>query len=129
MFDEMALDLATTYSSNKDAIVGFVDLQKKEREFADHALVFMLRGAVCKWQQPIAFYFCEGATKTQDLKRIIKDIIAAVTETGLKPIALVSDQGTSFQSALNELLEESKVNQLRAGDNFGKFEGYKGLVH
>lgn len=54
------------------------------------------------------------------LKVIIKNIIAATTETGLKPIALVSDQGTSFQSAINNLLEETKRNQVLAGDNFGK---------
>lgn len=120
MFDEMALELATTYSSNRDAINGFVELDQKTDHFADHALVFMLRGAVCKWHQPIAFYFCEGATSTLQLKAILKEIVAAVTDTGLKPVALVSDQGTSFQSAMKELLEETKGEQLRAGKTVGK---------
>lgn len=80
----------------------------------------MLRGAVYKWQQPLAFYFCEGATSSLQLKKIIKDIIAAVTDTGLVPIALVSDQGSSFQSVMNDLLEDTKRDQLRAGQLVGK---------
>ncbi|CAH2098446.1 unnamed protein product [Euphydryas editha] len=117
MFDEMALEAAVTYDSKQDKIDGFVHLNEKTRQFADHALVFMLRGAVYKWQQPIAFYFCEGQTKMIDLKAIIKSITAAVTETGLRPIALVSDQGSSFQSAIKDLIEETKGSQLRAGVN------------
>lgn len=120
MFDEMALEPAVTYCSNKDNIDGFVHLNQKSEQFADHALVFMLRGAVHKWQQPIAFYFCEGQTKSTELKVIIKTIVAAVTETGLQPIALVSDQGASFQSAMNELLKDTKRDQLRAGENVGQ---------
>lgn len=119
MFDEMALEAAVTYDSKQDKIDGFVHLNEKTSQFADHALVFMLRGAVYKWQQPIAFYFCEGQTKMFDLKAIIKSITTAVTETGLRPIALVSDQGSSFQSALNDLIEETKGSQLRAGVNVG----------
>lgn len=117
----MALETAVTYSANKDNIVGFEDLNGKTDNFADHVVVFMLRGAVSKWQQPVAFYFCEGATSSLQLKGIIKEIIAAVTETGIKPIALVSDQGTNFQSALNLILEDTRTNRLRAGETFGKW--------
>ncbi|CAK1598240.1 unnamed protein product, partial [Parnassius mnemosyne] len=116
IFDEMAIETALTYAAHKDNIVGFVDLNGKINEFADHALVFMLRGAVFKWQQPVAFYFCEGATSSLQLKKIIKNIISALTDIGLKPIALVSDQGSSFQSAVNSLLDDTKREQLRAGE-------------
>lgn len=94
----------------------------KINQFADHALiyVFMLRGAVFKWQQPIAFYFCEGATSSLQLKGIIKNVIAAVTDTGLTPIALISDQGSSFQSAINSLLDDTKRDQLCAGEIVGE---------
>ncbi|CAK1597648.1 unnamed protein product [Parnassius mnemosyne] len=112
----MAIETALTYAAHKDNIVGFVDLNGKINEFADHALVFMLRGAVFKWQQLVAFYFCEGATSSLQLKKIIKNIISALTDIGLKPIALVSDQGSSFQSAVNSLLDDTKREQLRAGE-------------
>lgn len=81
----------------------------------------MVRGAVHKWQQPIAYYFCEGATKHDQLKVIIKEIVAAVVHAGLLPVALISDQGTSFQSTMKSLLEDTKREQLRSGEPIGKF--------
>ncbi|XP_028158537.1 uncharacterized protein LOC114351493 [Ostrinia furnacalis] len=75
----------------------------------------MARGAVCKWQQPVAFYFTEGAVSSQNLQIILKEIVNAFVETGLLPIALVSDQGSSFQSALKTLQENIRGEQIRAG--------------
>ncbi|XP_063821363.1 uncharacterized protein LOC135071511 [Ostrinia nubilalis] len=115
MFDEMALEPALFYSNKNDNISGFVELNKKINNLADHALVFMARGAVCKWQQPVAFYFTEGAVSSQNLQIILKEIVNAVVETGLLPIALVSDQGSSFQSALKTLQENTRGEQIRAG--------------
>ncbi|KAI8436197.1 hypothetical protein MSG28_004268 [Choristoneura fumiferana] len=115
LFDEVALEAALTYDKHKDNIIGFVDLTERTNEFADHALIFLLRGAIHKWQQPLAFYFCKGATSGIQMKKIIKDVVAAVTNTGLLPVALVSDQGTSFQSALKSLQEDTRREQILAG--------------
>ncbi|KAI8437109.1 hypothetical protein MSG28_010460 [Choristoneura fumiferana] len=112
VFDEMSLEPGLTYDKNKDTINGLVELNKKKNDFADHALVFMLRGAVHKWQQPVAFYFCEGATKGAELKNILKDIISAVTGCGLNPIALICDQGSAFQSTLNSLKKDTERDQI-----------------
>lgn len=81
----------------------------------------MIRGAIHKWQQPIAYYFCEGATKRDQLKVIIKEIVAAVVDAGLLPVALICDQGTAFQSTINSLLEDTKREQGRAGGSTGEF--------
>lgn len=81
----------------------------------------MIRGAIHKWQQPIAYYFCEGATKRDQLKVIIKEIVAAVVDAGLLPVALICDQGTTFQSTINSLLEDTKREQVRAGGSTGEF--------
>lgn len=80
----------------------------------------MLRGAIYKWQQPVAFYFCKGATTAVQLKIIIKDVVAAVTDAGLLPVALVCDQGTAFQSALKSLQEDSRKDQILAGEHVGE---------
>ncbi|XP_049877377.1 uncharacterized protein LOC126374703 [Pectinophora gossypiella] len=114
IFDEMSLDTALIYNRKQDTITGFVELKEKKRQFADHALVFMLRGAVYKWQQPISFYFCQGATSGVELKIILKDIIAAVVECGLKPIAISCDQGSTFQSTLSSLRQDTRRDQLLA---------------
>ncbi|CAH2992232.1 unnamed protein product [Chilo suppressalis] len=112
IFDEMSLEMGLTYDKNNDNINGFVELGEKSSQFADHALVFLLRGAVFKWQQPIAFYYCEGATSALQLKQILKEIVSAVRESGLNPIALICDQGSAFQAALKSLKDDTRRDQL-----------------
>lgn len=115
----MSLDTALTYNKHKDSVSGFVELQEKKCKFADHALVFMLRGAVYRWQQPICFYYCEGATSAIELKNILKQLVDTVVNLGLKPIATICDQGTAFQSALNHIREETKRDALLQNINPG----------
>ncbi|KAI4454131.1 thap domain-containing protein 9 [Holotrichia oblita] len=75
---------------------------------ADHAIVFMLRGINQKWKQPICFYFVKSPIKTPDLKRIIKNTIRTVhNKTKLKILATVSEQGSSNQSVVHQLSNES----------------------
>lgn len=112
----MALEAGVNYDRHKDFINGFVHLDNRTNEYADHALVFMLRGAIYKWQQPVTFYFCKGATTGDQLKKIIKDMILAISNAGLLPIALVCDQGSAFQSSLKSLQEDTRRMQMRTGD-------------
>lgn len=116
----MALAMSFTYTY-KDEICGFLELDEKNNRIADHALVFLLKGVVHKWQQPIAYYFCEGSTSGITLKGILKKIVTAVGETGLIPLVLISDQGASFQSALRNLKEETKRNQILENKNTGRY--------
>lgn len=120
MFDEVALEPSLAYDKHQDKINGFVELDKKSSNFADHALVFMLRGALHKWQQPLAYYFCEGATSSDNLKNIIVQIITETINTGLKPVALVCDQGTAFQSAIKKLQNDTRRQQILAEEVIGK---------
>ncbi|CAK1590721.1 unnamed protein product, partial [Parnassius mnemosyne] len=116
LFDEVALEAGLTYDKNRDKIHGFVELKDRTNEFADHALVFLLRGAVHKWQQPIAYYFCKGATSAMQMKEIIQQIVEAVGSTGLLPVALCCDQGTAFQAVLKSFQEETRRHQILSGD-------------
>lgn len=64
---------------------------KNEVQFADHALVFMLRGVAKKWKQPYAYYYCNGTTQTMQLVEYIRDVVKNVHETGLDIVATVCD--------------------------------------
>ena len=79
----------------------------------------MLRGAVFKWQQPLAYYYCQGATSGLELKTILKEIVSAVVLCGLKPVALICDQGAAFQSALRSLKADTTRDQLLANQEPG----------
>lgn len=104
IFDEMALRAGLKY----DMIFG---LQKGENsqqiKFANHALVFMLRGIAKKWKQPYAYYFFTGTTQTVDLVSYLKCVIRSANKTGLKIVATVCDQGGTNRAAINYLISET----------------------
>jgi len=75
LFDEVCLSSGLSYNSVTDEIDGFVNIGKfKSQNVADHALVFMIRVIRKKYKQPIAYSFCQGATKQDELIRQLKEI-------------------------------------------------------
>lgn len=75
MFDEMCLSSGLTYNTVTDEIDCFVNTgQCKSQNLADHASVFMVRGIKKKFKQPIAYSFCQGATKQDELVRQLKEL-------------------------------------------------------
>lgn len=57
----MALEAALSYEKQTTS-TDLWSLHQQSNDFAGHVLVFMLRAVVHKWQQPLAFYICQGAT-------------------------------------------------------------------
>ncbi|KAH1021728.1 hypothetical protein HUJ04_011212 [Dendroctonus ponderosae] len=115
MFDEIALQLGLQYNYKLDC--GFVDLGGADRrpKFADHALVFLLKGIRKKWKQPICFTFCEGTTQIADLINLIKSVVCKVCETGLSIVATVSDQGATNAAAIRSLIQDTQRLCIRKG--------------
>lgn len=71
----MCLSSGLSYNSVTDEVDGFVHTGKsKNQNVADHALVFMIRGIRKKYKQPIAYSFCQGATKQDELVRQLKEV-------------------------------------------------------
>ncbi|CAK1597656.1 unnamed protein product [Parnassius mnemosyne] len=115
MFDEMLLKANITYE-RKDLVVGFVNNGRETKpEFADHAQVFMIRGLIRKYKQPVAYTFAHAATKGPELSLQIKTIFENLQETGFNVVATVCDQGTNNRNALNLLLNETRVHMLKSG--------------
>lgn len=125
IFDEMAIAAQLSYSVKDDCIQGFCDDgNQRNVQFADHVLVFMIRGVIKKYKQPVAYSFCAGTTKTHSLKEQIKLIIENVQKTGLKVICTVCDQGTTNIAAINSLIDDTKQFYMRRGEEWvgGFFE-------
>lgn len=115
-FDEMSLTPSLNYSKSDDSVVGFVNCGEGKRlEFADHAMVFMLRGVAEKWKQPVAYFFTQGAMKTAEIMRNLKIIISKLNEIGFDIIATVCDQLSANRSAINQLIADTKADYLRKG--------------
>ncbi|CAG9112952.1 unnamed protein product [Plutella xylostella] len=114
LFDEMALAPGVTYDRNRDEIIGFNDDgKKKEGVICDHALVFMVRGIIKKFKQPVSYTFCRSSTKTMSLKEQIKEIIGEIQKTGLRVVATVCDQGATNRAAINSLLEDTRTTCIK----------------
>lgn len=80
MFDEVCLSSGLHYNSTTDQIDGFVENDKfRSQEYADHALVFMVRGIKKKFKQPVAYTFCQGATKQYQLACQLKEVRMTIT--------------------------------------------------
>nr|XP_049704773.1 uncharacterized protein LOC126056285 [Helicoverpa armigera] len=125
IFDEMAIAANLTYDQHNDQIKGFCDDGSTQIKcFADHALVFMVRGIFKKYKQPVAYTFCAGSTNTISLKNQIKIIVTKILETGLKVVSVTCDQGTSNIAAINLLIKETKEKYLRNNKEYkeGFFE-------
>lgn len=121
LFDEVALTPHLTYVESHDEIRGFKDFgYEKELRFCDHALVFMLKGLCSKWRQPICFYFCEGTTAAATIVRILKEVVTRVSESGLIPLAIVCDQGSTFRTAINMIKLETERKRILNKENNGE---------
>lgn len=125
IFDEMAIAANLSYDKYNDKIKGLCDDgSERLKRFADHVLVFMVRGIFKKYKQPVAFSFCAGTTNTQSLKNQLKIILKKILETGLKVVSTTCDQGSTNIAAINALINDTKAEYLRCGKDFkgGFFE-------
>ncbi|XP_052746560.1 uncharacterized protein LOC128198015 isoform X3 [Bicyclus anynana] len=68
MFDEMAIMPHIEYNVSKDKLQGFAFNSKT---FADHVLVFMVKGIKKNFKQPVAYYFTSCLNKYK-LEELIK---------------------------------------------------------
>lgn len=125
-FDEVALSPHLTFNEGKDIIDGFVEVGgERKLKFCDHALVFMVRGICSPWRQTIAYYFCEGTVSAIELVHILKDIVSQVSQTGLIPLGLVCDQGSTFRTALKRIRQDT----IRSNDVQGIRDCEYNILH
>lgn len=110
MWDEMSLTPHIQYDQSKDKLVGFEDYgDRRTYHFADHVLVFMVKGVKSGWKIPLSYYFCKDQTKHEQLMKCIKDNVRAVKDAGLILVATVCDQGSSNMTALRKLRKQHSM--------------------
>ncbi|KAL5237012.1 hypothetical protein ACI65C_004422 [Semiaphis heraclei] len=118
LFDEVSLEAQLHYDHNVGSIMGFEDNSlERTQNFADHSLVFMIKGITKKYKQPMSYTFCQSSTNKHDLANQIRMVIQAVTSVGLKVVASICDQGTSNSAAIRVLNNYTKEYYLRRKEN------------
>lgn len=121
MWDEMLLQLHLDYDATKKHILGFEDFGKqRSARFADHALVFMVRGIQNGWKFPLAYYFYDGAIKTNQLIEWIKDIAKIIIDSGLYLVAFICNDEKRNIMAINKLKLDSARLKSKRGQLYCK---------
>lgn len=117
LFDEMSLKPNVAYNERKDRVSGFVtNGQETLPEYADHAQVFMIRGLIKNYKQPVAYTFSQSATKGPELAKQLKAVITELQNAGLNVVATVCDQGTNNVNCIKFLLQETRGILLRKSE-------------
>ncbi|KAJ1526576.1 hypothetical protein ONE63_008163 [Megalurothrips usitatus] len=85
---------------------GFDDCGNRDRteKLADKLLVVHVKGLFTPWHYPIAYAFASRQTTKERLRRLLLQLIRAVTQMGLRVWFFFWDQGSS-NTALMHLLE------------------------
>lgn len=125
MWDEVSLKLHVQYCSQKDKVIGLEDWGiNRTTRYADHALVFMLRGVKSGWKIPFTYNFCASQTTAGQLTVCIKEVVRAVKEAGLTVVASVCDQGTSNQKVIrNFQIETDRIREEKQLETCMLFNG------
>ena len=117
LFDEVSLKVNVAYQGRRDEVAGFADNGvDRTAEYADHALVFMIRGLLHNYKQPIYYTFSKNCTKGSELAKQIKEVIKGVQDAGFIVLATICDQGTNNRQALKWLLNETRGIYLRRNE-------------
>lgn len=119
-WDEMLLQPHLDYDATKKHIIGFESFgDKRTARFADHALVFMIRGVQGGWKFPLAYYFCDGLTKVDQLVEWIKIIAKIIIDSRLHLVAFVCNNKKRNRAAITKLKLESRL-KLKRGEQYGE---------
>lgn len=103
LLDEMSLKEGFKYDIASDKIIGFTDNGKqRSKDHVKHALCVMAIGIIKKWKFPVAFYLID-TIKSNEIKPIITDVIAALQYEGFKVEGITTDQGSNFESCFCKL--------------------------
>ena len=115
--DEVAIKEGVSYNNGLDIIEGYTDGVTKTNEFANHALVFMIRGIVDKWKQAVGYFLSSGPMKGCDMKVLLLQCIEKLKAIGLKVVVVIGDQGSNNRNLFETQLGVSTTKPyVEVGD-------------
>lgn len=118
MWDEVELMWQIQYDKSKDSITGFEDWKfRRQARFADHAIVFMLRGINSGWKITIFHGFCDGATSQADITRCLEILVPKVEHAGFHIVATVCDQFSINLAVLKKFINKRDARLGNSAQN------------
>ena len=97
---EMVINESLSYNVQTDSLKGFEDFGPlgKTKYIANHAIVFMVRGLVQKWKQPVSSFLSSGPMTGSTMKELLFECIQKLTGIGLHVKVVIGDQGSNNRS-------------------------------
>ena len=105
LFDEMSIKESLSYDIAEDSVVGVEDFGggHKSSCVANHLGVFMLKGLVSSWKQPLGYFLTSGPMKAPLLRTLLLDAVDRLQSIGMLVKVLRTDQGSNNFSMLKML--------------------------
>ena len=109
VIDEMSIKESVTYNVEKDEIEGFENfgLLGKTKFVANYAIVFMVRGLVSKWKQPLGYFLSSGSMTGSTMKVLLFQCIEKLTAIGIQVKVIIGDQGANNRNLFETVLGAS----------------------
>jgi len=122
IFDEVSLSAGLEYEPMGDQIIGFENFGKgsfseeRNTKFADHAIVFMLRGVTKNWKQPVMYFHVSSTCPAAQIANAISTIVKTAHKTGLKIVSTVCDGGATNAAKIKLLRQKKQIEYARLGE-------------
>lgn len=94
--DDMAIQRALEFDQKRDLVDGFDDDGVHRSPLpGTEALVFMARGLVSHWKQPLCYFISAGPSSSDRIGNLVLQCIAKLQAIGLHVKAVICDQGAN----------------------------------
>ncbi|XP_025107337.1 uncharacterized protein LOC112572044 [Pomacea canaliculata] len=113
------LKLKVKYNEEKDEVEGFEDLGSDSRThlIANHATMFMLRGLISSWKQPVGYFLSSGPMPSERQFDLIKECVNKVQGAGLKVKVIIADQGANNRKTFEKQFNISESHPFLLHNN------------
>jgi glycosyltransferase involved in cell wall biosynthesis len=118
VFDEVSIKESVTYNVERDLVEGLEDFGNfgRTKYVANHATVFMVRGLIQRWKQPMGYFLSSGTISSSMLQSLLLEALDKVKEIGLEVKVIICHQGSNNRSALEKLgVKEQSPSFLHEG--------------
>ena len=104
VFDEMSIKESVNYNKERDEVEGLEDFGSggKSQYIANHATVFLVRGLIAKWKQPLGYFLSSGPIESNMLHSLMLECIDKAEQIGLKVKVVLGDQGSNNRKLFNK---------------------------
>lgn len=112
VFDEMSIKEKVAYNIERDEVEGLEDFGNcgRTKFVANHATVFLVRGLMTNWKQPVGYFLSSGPMESSLLHTLLIECIDKLSEAGLSVKCVVADQGSNNRKVFTKFCKVTELD-------------------